>query len=247
MQVAVNEAHIDRRKQFGRIGSMVGIGMLGIGFFLSITDRVLTIPGVGEFPALLVAYLLLFPGLLIFNFGRYNAIRWGVSPRQDELITASLKGLDNRYHLYHYMPQVPKAEHFIIGPGGVLLIEVRQQEGEIQISGDRWSRRPSLGAWVRGVAEGALGNPTKDITEGAAAMRAYLAGRVGETLANEVEIDGAALFVNPRVQLTIEGDPTVPVLLPRDLKPFVRRTLGPAGADRLTQSQLNQLWAAFEE
>lgn len=247
MQVAVNEAHIARRKQYGRIGSMVGIGMLGLGFFLSITDRVLTIPGVGEYPALLLAYLLLFPGLLIFNFGRYNAIRWGVSPREDELITAALKGLDNRYHLYHYLPQVSKAEHFMIGPGGILLFEVRQQEGEIQISGDRWSRKSSLGALVRGVAEGSVGNPARDIEANTAAMRAFLASRVGDALANEVEIEGVALFVNPRVKLTIDGDPSVPVLLPRDLKPFVRRTLGPAGTDRLPATELNQLWAAFEE
>ncbi len=246
MQVFVNERHIAQRRTFGRAASVAGLAMLGVGFLLSLTEQFVTLPGLGTVPALLISYLLLFPGIVIFNIGRYNAIRWGVRPREDEVVTAALKGLDNRHHLYHYMPQVPDAKHFLIGPAGVLLIEVRSQMGEIYVDGDRWSRAPGFGALLRGIAEGSLGNPAHDAERHERQLRAYLSGQVGQELADAVPFEAVAVFVNPRVQLVIQREPTIPVRLPRDLKAFVRKITPTRADQRLSDAELAKLWAAFE-
>src|SRR5207249_8638647 len=133
------------------------------------------------------------------------------------------------------MPQVP-VSHFLIGPPGILVIEVRHQEGEVFVKDDEWQRRPGIGAFLRGVAEGRLGNPSRDAARDEAALGAYLAERVGPELAESVPVQGSALFVNPRVQLVVE-DPSIPVLIPRNLKQFVREGWA-AGRARLDDEAL---------
>ena len=248
MQVLVNEAYIEQKKKLGRYGTIAGLTLLGVGFAISLLEQTqaVDVPGLGPVPVILISYILLFPGLVLFNIGRVNAIRWGIRPREDEILTASLKGLDGRFHLYHFMPQVPRVEHFMIGPGGIVIFQVRHHMGEIHVAGDRWWRKPSFGAFIRGMAEGALGNPARDAERDEEDLRAYLAQQAGAELAEKVPVEAIAVFVNPRVQLVIESEPTIPVRLPRDVKTFVRQNIGPRTADRLTQDELNQLWAAFE-
>jgi hypothetical protein len=54
--------------------------------------------------------------------------KWGRTPREDEIVTSSLKGLDNRYSLYHY---TTPTSHLLVGPSGIWIINPFHQHGII--------------------------------------------------------------------------------------------------------------------
>jgi hypothetical protein len=56
------------------------------------------------------------------------ANRWGKSPRPDEIVVQSLKGLDDRYTLYNFTTGVP---HLLVGPIGTWIINPYHHKGEI--------------------------------------------------------------------------------------------------------------------
>lgn len=251
MQVVVNEAFLQRRRRFGQVGTVAGLSLLGVGFALSLGSPFLEIPGVDiQIPTVALSYLLLLPGLYIFNLGRYNAIRYGLRPTQDESVTAHLKGLDDRYHLYHFLPKLHQAPHFVVGPAGILVLHVRMHIGEVRMDGDRWWRPPGFGNLIRGWAEGSLGDPAREAQVAELALREHLRERELGAIADSLPISHAGLFLSPQVKLVIENDEaaTVKVVLPRDLKVHARRTIGGAAnpRQRLSDNDLAAVWSAFE-
>jgi hypothetical protein len=58
----------------------------------------------------------------------FLANRWGRSPRPDEILINSLKGLPDQYTLYNYNAGV---SHLLVGPAGVWIIKPYYHSGEI--------------------------------------------------------------------------------------------------------------------
>jgi len=94
---------------------------------------------------------------LIFQFGNYYLSRWGKSPRPDELITAALKGLDDRYSLYHY---VTPLFHLLVGPTGVYALLPYNQAGRLYYDEqrNRW-RQKGGNAFLKLFGNEGLGRP----------------------------------------------------------------------------------------
>jgi hypothetical protein len=83
----------------------------------------------------LVAYAVLFLGFIFLQFGLYFMNRYGRKPRPDEAIDTGLKGLDDRYTIYHYNSPVP---HLLIGPAGVWVLHPYFQAGRVTYEKNRW-------------------------------------------------------------------------------------------------------------
>lgn len=213
MQIVTNEQFVASKARIGKFGTLLGFGAMIAGFFASLdTER------------LAISYGLLIFGLLAFNVGRYHHIRWGVRPREDEVIAAALKGLDQRHLLLNYSDKAPAA-HLLLSPLGLFLIETRVHDGKITCEGDRWRRKKTVATIMRSFIEGGIGNPSKEALQGVAALKSFLAESLDSDTAEAVPVETVIVFTNPRAELQVT-DPVVPVVAPKDLRSHVRSAQG---------------------
>ena len=87
-----------------------------------------------------------------------------------------------------------------------------------------------------------MGNPQRELQEQTDKLRQLLDQADGEDF-SDVPIDGAAVFLNPEVQLTVK-DPVIPALRTNQVKDFVRRK---AKEVKLQTSQLRSLSSYLQE
>ncbi len=230
MQVAVNLRFVQRRTSYARIGTLGGLGALVAGFIVTFFQEYQMLSWIG-----------MIIGLTAINFGRYNTVRWVTHPRDDEVVALNLRGLDRSHLLLNYMRQTPAAKHILISPHGLYTFEVRRDEGRITNNGSRWSRKPSLGILLRTMVEGGLGNPTADALHEAKDLNRFLIKSLGEAEAANVPIQPLILFVSGRVELNIIN-PTVPVLVPENVRNYMRKA---QRQERLSPEKQAQIQALF--
>lgn len=230
MQVIVNQRFIEKRASYARIGTWAGLGALTVGFVISF------------FPEYIAAsWAAMIIGLTAFNYGRYNSVRWATRPRDDEVIALNLKGLDHRHRLLNYMPQVKGVGHVLLSPHGIYTFHVRRDHGQISNTGSKWSRRFNLGLLFRLLVEGGLGNPTHDALREARNLNKYVADTLGAAEAKDIPIQPLIIFADARAQLTV-NQPTIPVLVPRELRAYMRKSQREA---RIDDDQIARLGEAF--
>ena len=232
MQVVTNQQFVTSRARLGNWATISGFLLLAAGFVV-----VLVLPGATpDMAAVTFSYLALIMGLWALSIGRYNKSRWGRRPREEEVLAASLKGLDYKYRLLNYLPHLP-VDHLLISPHGLFVIEARPQFGNIINTGQRWRRKGGLGAFLMTFAEGGLGNPTRDALRSIAAVRKLLGEEPGPEEAQESPVEGVIVFTSPLAKLEVR-EPVVPVVAPKDLRAHVRSA---QGRDKMPQERLRKL------
>ena len=211
MEVLVNERLVKQRARIGRYATFLGLAMLAGGLVASFSQKYLFL----SFGGLIL-------GFLLSQLGNYFMMRWGRKPRADQVLATALKGLDRRCRLYNYL--LP-ASHVLIGPVGLYVFVVKHQAGQIRCEGRRWSRKFSIGRALLMFGEESLGNPTDELALETNRLTKFIRENQPDL---QPSIRGAIVFANPRVQLSLT-EPAVPVLQPKQLKPFMRRPAGDGG------------------
>lgn len=126
MKLSVNQKLISRNKKISQIVLYIAIGLIILGIILTFSNP--------KSAQNLIVYLILIPAYLLMQINIWMSNKWGKSPGLDEIITRALKGLDNRYSLYHYTTAV---DHLLIGPMGVIIIKPYHQYGDISYNKDK--------------------------------------------------------------------------------------------------------------
>ena len=178
-------------------------------------------------------------GFLLSQVGIFYANRWGRSPRPDELLDASLKGLDSKFTLYHY--ETP-ADHLLVGPSGVWVLFPRPQKGYISYSNGRWRHRGGS-LYLKLFAQEGLGRPDYEVREEKRRIQEYLSKELQDTEIPEVR--AALVFTNPMIQINIPEDenPPADTVQAAKLKELVRRS----GKEKsLTPALLQVVNAVFQ-
>lgn len=122
MKLSINEKQIKRNKIIAQYSLYGAIALIGVGLFLTLTNSK------NEDLVTNLSYLILLPAYILMQVNAMMMHRWGKSPREDEIVTNALKGLDNRYSLYHYTTPVA---HLLVGPSGIWIINAFHQQGHI--------------------------------------------------------------------------------------------------------------------
>jgi hypothetical protein len=252
-----NIVEIRRKEKLGRRLSLIGLGILLLGLLASFMPSWYpTPPENGSVGVLFyqygtwIAFLTLPLGFAFASFGSYYINRFArrawpevkVLARPDEMLERAMKGFDDKYAYFAF--SLP-ARYVLVGPAGVLVFAVRSDRGRVHVSGDRWREPFSLGRLLTIFAREGVGNPAKEIEEETRKLRELLSASGGassnETRAGgdfaDVPFDGAAVFLNPAVNLTVDA-PAIPVLRSGDVKDFVRRK---AKETRLSPDLLRRL------
>jgi hypothetical protein len=210
MEIITNESLIRRNARIGQITSIVGLIVLAGGAYISFTRQ-------QQLVSLSLAALLV--GFALSQIGLYFGNRWSRRPRPDEILSQALKGLDDRYTLYHYSTP---AAHLLVGPAGVWVLLPRHQRGTItyEEAKGRW-RQKGGNLYLKIFAQEGLGRPDLEIGSEINAAQGYLSKILSE---DEVpEVQAALIFTNDRAEVDADNAPS-PTLHVKKLKDFIRKT-----------------------
>ena len=210
MRIVRNIGHVKRRKRLGRWAAVFGFGMLASTFALVF------------FPdQIMLAYVLLIVGFVLFNYGMQQLGKWSHtsrSPRNDLAIDERLRDLSDKYALLHYVRLGKRkvVEHALIHPGGVLVMTARDVPGRVVGNGNRWRRKGAGLMRLFGLSGPQLGNPSFDTAKAISDVETVLLE--GQA---EYDVTGAIVFTSPLVQLeATETD--YPAMTIDQLPEFVR-------------------------
>jgi hypothetical protein len=230
MKIIKNEKLIKRNSKIGQWTSMGALVVLGLGMYISFTRTDL-------FAFSIVALLL---GFTMTQVGMYMGNRYGRSPRPDEKLDAGLKGLQNEFTIYHY---VPPATHLLVGPAGIWVLMPYHQRGLVTFKKNRW--RMSGGGFLQGYmrifGQESIGRPELEMESEINAVRKYLAKQMEES--QIPEINAMMVFTSDDVNIDAEGSP-IPAMKLKEVKEFFRKKVK---EKPISQLQLTAVKAALPE
>jgi hypothetical protein len=122
MRISIDEKLIKRNKLITQVSLYLAIGLIVIGLFLTFFNQDQSNTKV------IISYLVLLPAYALMQINVFMANKWGHDPRVDQIISNSLKGLDNHYSLFHYTTPI---SHLLISPAGIWIIKPYHQRGII--------------------------------------------------------------------------------------------------------------------
>lgn len=226
MQNVTNEDRIAKGARIGKISVFVSLGFLAAGLIIS-----LMFP---TSPLMWLSLVFLVVGIVISGIGTMNMNRWVREPRADQALDQALKGFDDRYQLYNYYLPAP---HVFLTPIGLFVLTAMGQDGKIRYEGNKFRRNFSLGRLFRFMGEEGMGRPFAEADAQVQALRDLLA----QAELDDVEIQNILVFHNPRAELDV-ADPPRPVVTPKDLKKFIRKS-----AAKLSGELYRQIEELFDE
>lgn len=211
MQVVRNTGYIRDQQRRGKRLTLIGFVGLAIAFVLVWRPNQSLI---------LFAYAAMMFGFIFFNMGLQTVAKFTSNARKlraDQHLDKALGRLSDRYTLIHYA-QIGKRhpDHLLVHNGGVLLLTVREIGGKIGVNGRRWRRHGNPLVRLFNWSGPQLGNPTVENEQDVALLKTYLAEQGLPDL-----VDGAIVFTNPLVSVTVTDSP-VDVVDIDDLAGYVR-------------------------
>lgn len=218
MKIIIDQKLIKRNQKIGQITTFASLGVLAVGLILSFKSN------------MNLSFLALLLGFILSQVGIYFGSRWGRSPRPDESISAGLKGLDNKYSLYHYTSPV---SHLLIGPAGVWILSPYFQKGTITYNENKkhWQQKGG-NLYMKIFAQEGIGRPDSEILRLEEDLQKYLKKKLPE--ATLPEIHTALVFTDEKTNVEADNAPT-PTLHIKKLKDFLRRQAkdNPANPDAI--------------
>ncbi len=234
MQAVSDQAIITKKVRSSKVMLGLGVALMAV----AVAGPLVTSYLPTSFQYLIIAfYVVLFAGLILFNSGIYELRKWRASPRGDEVLYRELRGLRDQFMLFNFveLPGGVLLEHVISGPGGITIVEAREQEGEFEFDGRQWRQRMGVLRRIFGSGQRALGNPFADLSKRLEAFRAWLQ-------AHELScpVHGTVVFTSPKARLVRVDSPPYPVTTPKGLRGMLQRSKGSA-LPAETQARLQEL------
>jgi len=209
MKIIKNEKLIARNSKIGQFTSLGALAVLGIGMYISFQKPELFYYSIA---ALIIGFMMTQVGMFFTN-------RWGRTPRPDQQLDASLKGLPGETVIYHYATPV---SHLLVGPAGIWILLPFHQRGKVTYHKNRWklSGGGFMQSYMTIFGQEGIGRPDLELENQIDSLRKYLSKKMG---VEEVpEIQGVLVFTNDQVEID-DADAPIPVLQIKKLKEFVRQ------------------------
>lgn len=207
MKIHKDEQKIKRLADIGKYTGIASLVVLGGGMYLSFRDATQV-----WFP--LMALIL---GFVLSQVSIYFTNLFGRTPRPDQELDDALKGLDDRYAIFHYTTPV---SHFLIGPAGAWILLPYHQKGIITYNEEkgRWDRQGG-NLYLKFFAQDSIGRPSREIESAKDKMRDVF---------HEIPdfepppLHAALIFTHEEAQVEADQAPS-PTLHALQLKKFIRQ------------------------
>lgn len=210
MRLIIDQKMVDRNVKIGKYtlnaGLVLLVGALVIDLygFTRPQDSLILFAAMGAFLV----------GLVLTNVSAYYNNRWGRRP--DKGLNDALKGLDDRYSLYHYRLG---AAHLLLGLNGATVLVPKYQPGAITLAKGKWqapgAKRGPLGMFTNDP----VGDPVAEAAEEVAKLNRFLAKHAPEV---QLAPGAVVVFMHPQAELKA-ADAPLPVLHVKQLKEHIRR------------------------
>jgi hypothetical protein len=210
MKIVSNDKLIKRNTRVGNITSLGSVAVLGIGMYFSFQDKD------GKYLPLTFAALIV--GFLLFQIGNYYMNRFGKPPRPDQKLSAALKGMDDKYTLYHFITNIP---HLLVGPSGIYCLLPYNQPGNISYNAakNRW-KQSGGNFFLKTFGGDSLGRPDLDSNYAVSDITKFFEKK-GISLGTTVP-EPVLVFINEKASLNTEGFSGGAVTSDK-LKEFIRK------------------------
>ncbi|MCS6909408.1 MAG: NERD domain-containing protein [Anaerolineales bacterium] len=211
MRIVTDTKTIARNVAIGKYASIGGIVLLFVALLINI--YALTRPENTQLILLVFATFII--GFLLSNIGGLFNFRWGRRP--DRGLSDALRGLDERYTLYHYWLG---AAHVLVAPSGVYTLTPKYQHGLITFEDGKWKNPGERRGFLNFFApRDLLGNPAQEALAEVKALKNFL-----KKQAPEVTVEPKPLVVFMHSQAVVEAkNAPVTALHVKQLKDYIRR------------------------
>ncbi|MCA9834789.1 MAG: NERD domain-containing protein [Thermomicrobiales bacterium] len=210
MRIVRHSSYIKKQKSKSKWLAVVGFVILSSAMFLAMIDGFL-----------LIAYVAMIGGFILFNMGMQGVGRWTRNPRNDEILDARMKGLTDQVTIVHYASlevdgKSREIDHLVVHNGGLLLLNGKEIDGQIRQKKSAWTKQGGLVRRFFGFSGPQLGNPSFENDRNVPVVEKWLAE-------NQLEVDvmAATVFLHPKAELEIV-EPDYPVLHAEELEEFLR-------------------------
>ena len=235
MKIYKDEKRITRSARIGQITTFGGLIVLGLGMYLTFT-----------YPEqVTAAWGCLLAGFLLSQVGIYFGNRFGRRPRPDEVLDAALKGMDDRWSVYHYFSKI--ADHLLVGPGGIWLLKPYHQTGKLvrNPKNKRWEIKGggAIQAYLRIFAQENIGRPELEIESEKEELKRFFAAQKPDV--EFPDIKAALVMTSARIEIDEDAqieDEIYPVIAAK-LKELVRKQSKESG---LQPTKLTEITAALD-
>ncbi len=210
MKIITNQKLIEKNVKITKYITWASLGVLGIGIYFSITQKG------EETSTLLITFGALLVGFTLSQISIFMQNKWGKSPRPDEQITSTLKGLNDSYTLYIHSSPIP---HLLVSPMGIWGFITYPQEGKVTYTANKWKHKG--GNTLRKIFAGdSIGRPN---VEAEHLISDYTRGLSLKNLGVDIpSLNVAFVFTHPTVEIDAENAP-IPTIPLKKLKDFIRK------------------------
>ena len=230
MKIITNEPLIKRNKNIGRIATFTSLAILAGGLLLAFNNQ-------QDVQSLRLSFAALVVGFILSQIGIYYGVRFGRSPAPYEVLNQCLKGLDDKYSLYHYITPIP---HVLIGPAGVWVLGNFYQPGTITYNEERKKyQQGGRSMYNKFLAQEGIGRPDIEVGTYREDLGKYLEKLL--SYASEIEVKAAVVFTNGKAKVTAPNAP-FPTLHGEKLKDFIRKQAKEAPA---SEEMMNKIKASL--
>ena len=243
MKIITNEKKLNIYKKIGSYTMLAGMVVLVGGLVVSVNQIISGYQNPQNLPTNSEAMfnystIAMFVGLIMTEISMYFNNRWGRKPTLDEKISLSLKGLDDRYVVYHYRGPVPS---LLLGPSGIWVLVPMYQHGTITYEKGSY-RQAGITWFVRLFYQEGIGRPDLIARSNIQSMEKFIQKNLPD--AKLPPIQTAIVFTAPNANVQVGEDAPIPAMHADKLKDFIRRK---AKEQPVNPSAIQKLLAALPE
>jgi len=146
MKIIENTKLIDRNKKIAKYSSYATFAFIALSFYFSRKS---------DAASMIYTLIALLLCMVVWQISMYFTARWGAKVCPHEMISSALKGLDDKYTLYHYATPV---SHLLASSNGLWIILPELAGGKISYSEGKWKQKGGS-TFLKIFGQDSLGRP----------------------------------------------------------------------------------------
>jgi hypothetical protein len=197
MQQYLNNRLVTRNRRYSRWMMFGGLGATIAAVIITFVQPTLII----------IAFGLMLVGGVVSQIGTAIHNRFGRSPRLDEILDFSLKGLDDQHALFHYYLGT---NHALFTPHAAYALVPMMEKGVIEYADSEWTQRTPPGRFsFRGERLRKLKNVEKEAKSETQKLKRFMSKKLPQQ--SDIDFEPLIVFLADDTQVRTENAPFIAI------------------------------------